>query len=588
MLSFRQKIFISYLVVFLIFIALMFPFAAKTVKNLVYRSMKLRSEELITKLQSAPNNAELVRRVKDQKGQIFFRVGIITDEHKSLYDTAAKRVLGPRFTQEYVVDHPEVLEAFAKGTGYAEDYSDILSQKYIYLATAFDFHGKTYVMRSAFPYKYVSDLTRDFELGFLILSSIVLLLFTLMMWLIIHHLSRPIQQIITDIIPYQEGRTANLPEIRLRNAAAGDDFSRLAYTINSLSSKIQSHINTITYERDEKEAILESLIEGVIAIDGTMRITYVNDMAMRFLDCKESNLLGANFATLKQPHFLELLTACQQKRQVITEMTTVKLNGRKVFLHVVAAPNRRDGAVLVIQDQSSHYRMLEMRKEFIANASHELKTPITVIMGFAETLNEHPDLPKETLIEVTAKIMKSCSKMTRLIKDLLTLSDIENIPESNLSECDLSEICTRCRLLVLDAHPTAEIGIVKQGEHSFKITADPHLVEMAITNLMENACKYSNEPAQVTVTLSHQANGIKIAVADRGIGIPAADLEHIFQRFYTVDKARSRKMGGSGLGLSIVENIIEKHFGRITVESTVGEGTTFTIVLPTQIDGIPR
>jgi two-component system phosphate regulon sensor histidine kinase PhoR len=585
MLSFRQKIFISYLVVFLVFIALMFPFAAKTVKNLVYRSMKMRTEELIAKVQSAPNNAELIRRVKDQKGQIFFRVGIITNEHKSLYDTAAKRLLGPRFTQEYVVDHPEVLEAFEKGSGYNEDYSDILSQKFIYLATAFDFHGKTYVMRSAFPYKYVTDLTRDFELGFLILSSFVLLLFTLMMGLIIHHLTSPIQQIITDIAPYQEGRTPNLPEIMLRNPRSSDDFSRLANTLNSLSAKIQTHIDTITYEKEEKEAILESLIEGVIAIDGNMRITYVNDMALRLMNSTASqNILGEDFSILDQPHFSNLLISCQQQRQVITEMITVKHNGRKTYLHVVAAPNRRDGAILVLQDQSSHYRMLEMRKEFVANASHELKTPITVIRGFAETLNEHPDLPKDTVVEVTAKIVNSCIKMTRLIKDLLTLSDIENMSETNLIDCDLEEMTWRCRDLVLDAHPTAEINIIKTDEAEMTVTGDPHLLEMALTNLMENAAKYSNAPAQISVILGHQGNYVKVEVADKGIGIPPADLEHVFRRFYTVDKARSRKMGGSGLGLSIVENVIEKHFGRISVDSTVGVGTTFTIVLPTQME----
>lgn len=584
MLSFRQKIFISYLVVFLVFIALMFPFAAKTVKNLVYRSMKLRSEELITKIQSAPNHAELVRRVKDQKGQIFFRVGIITDEHKILYDTAAKRVLGPKFTQEYVVDHPEVMEAFEKGTGYSEDYSDILSQKYIYLATAFDFHGKRYVMRSAFPYKYVNDLTRDFELGFLILSSVVLLLFTLMMWLIIHRLSLPIQQIITDITPYQEGRTSHLPEIKLYNPHSVDDFSRLANTLNSLSAKIQSHINTITYERDEKEAILESLIEGVVAIDGNMRITYANDMALRLLKVTNQNVLGEDFSIFDQPHFTELLINCQHQRQVITEMTTMKLNGRKLYLHVVAAPNRRDGAILVIQDQSSHYRMLEMRKEFIANASHELKTPITVIRGFAETLNEHPDLPRQTVIEVTEKIVRSCKKMTRLIKDLLTISDIENMPETNLLDCDLEELTDRCRSLVLDAYPTAEIEIINNSDTPVHLTAEPHLMEMALTNLMENAAKYSNQPAHITVTLTHQGDSVTISITDQGIGIPPADLEHIFRRFYTVDKARSRKLGGSGLGLSIVENVIEKHFGRISVESVVDEGTTFTIVLPTQME----
>lgn len=584
MLSFRQKIFVSYLVVFLLFIALMFPFAAKTVKNLVYRSMKMRSEELIAKIQSSPDNAELIRRIKEQKGQIFFRVSIITDEHKNLYDTAAKRLLGPRFTQEYVVDQPEVLEAFAKGNGYSEDYSDILSQKYIYLATAFTFHGKTYVMRSAFPYKYVTDLTHDFELGFLILSSMVLLLFTLMMGFIIHHLTTPIQQIITDITPYQEGKTPNLPEIKLKNSRATNDFSRLAHTLNSLSAKVQSHIDTITYEKEEKEAILESLIEGVIAIDGDMRITYTNQMALQLMNLSSQPLLGKSFVSLQQTNLTTLLLNCQQQRQVVTEMVVLKRGGKKLYLQAVAAPNHRSGAILVLQDHSSHYRMLEMRKEFVANASHELKTPITVIRGFAETLNEHPHLPQKTVVEITAKIVNSCKKMTRLINDLLTLSDIENMSETNLIECDIEEISLRCRDLVLDAYPSADISIINKEQQEIVATGDPHLLEMALTNLMENAAKYSLSPAKITVSLGAEGEQISISVSDQGIGIPPTDLEHIFRRFYTVDKARSRKMGGSGLGLSIVVNVVEKHFGQISVDSILHQGTTFTIVLPKQME----
>ena len=582
MFNFRTKAFISYLLVSLPFLALMFPFAAKTVKNLVYRSMKMRSQELIAKIQSAPSDQELVRRIKDQKAQIFFRVGIITDEQKILYNTSAQRVVSPRITQEYVVDHPEVLEAFATGTGYNEDYSDILSQKYIYLAQRFDFHGKEYVMRSAFPYKYVMDLTRDFELGFLVLSIAVLMLFTLMMSFIIHRSSSPIQQIITDITPYQEGRTPTIPEIRLRNPKAADDFARLASTLNSLSAKIQSHIDLITTERDEKEAILAALIEGVVAIDPQMRVTYANNMALQLLNHK-SPIEGKNFTELDLPHFYDLLKNCQAQKEVITELLKSKQNGRKLYIQVVAAPKPLGGAVLVLQDHSSHYRMLEMRKDFVANASHELKTPITVIRGFAETLNEHPDLPKDTVVNVTQKIVNNCRKMTSLITDLLTLADIENLPESQIVKCDLQQLAERCKEQVLEAHPNATVDVVVEGSQPVKLTAAPHLLELAFFNLMQNAAKYSERPPEIQVLLSHHDDHLVVRISDNGIGIPAPDLEHIFQRFYTVDKAHSRRMGGSGLGLSIVETIVEKHLGRISVESEIGIGTTFTITLPTQL-----
>ena len=249
MFTFRQKIFITYLIVFLLFVTGMYPFANQAVKKLSIKAMHDRATELIERIQSAPNNDALIRRLKDQKALIFFRVSVITDERKVLYDSHTKRLLGPRFSQEYVVDHPEVMEAFATGTGYNEEYSDLLGQKFSYFAQSFDFHGKTYVMRTAFPYKYVMELSHDFEIGVIALAAIVLLLFSIMTWFVINYLTSPIQQIIYAVKPYQEGLQKTVPEIKLKGASSSDEFVKLADTLNSLSVRIQKHIDTITAER---------------------------------------------------------------------------------------------------------------------------------------------------------------------------------------------------------------------------------------------------------------------------------------------------------------------------------------------------
>lgn len=581
MFSFRQKIFVSYLLAFFVFIALMFPFASHIVKKIVERAMEDRATEVISKVQSSPNEEALIRRLKETKSLIFFRVSIITDQKKLLYDSHTKRVLGPRFSQEYVVDHPEVLEAFKYGIGYSEEYSALLGQKFFYLAKAFSFHGKTFVLRTAIPYKYVADLSQQFEMGFLGLSTIVLLLFSLMTWFIIYHLTNPIQQIITAVKPYQEGTLATLPAISLKTLNRSDDFGKLAHTLNSLSGKIQGQINTLTYERNEKEAILDSLIEGVIAVDAKMVVTFANNMALKLLSIDEHELVGHPFSSTPHQKCYNLLAACQKEGRVLTDTLVIKSNESKAFFDMVAAPKRDNGgAILVLQDKSIQYKMLEMRKDFIANASHELKTPVTIIRGFAETLNDHPDLPDETVLVITDKIVKNCKRMTVLIKDLLTLSDIENIPETRLIECDLYELLEESISMLRDAFPDANITVRKMQETDMLMTADRNLMEMAIMNLVENAAKYSNPPAEIAITLEHQKEWIKLTIADKGIGIPAADLEHIFERFYSANKAHSQKMGGSGLGLSIVENIISKHFGKIQVSSVVGEGTTFTLLFP--------
>lgn len=580
MFSFRQKIFVSYLSVFLIFIVLMFPFVTSWVQRIVFQAMEARSSEIIANIQDAPNNDALVRRLKDQKSLMFFRSSIISNEHKVLYDSHTKRLLGPKFSQDYVVDHPEVLQAFQEGVGYHEDYSQILNQKFSYFAKAFDFHGKTYVLRTAFPYQYVKEIIHDFEIGFLGLAILVLLLFSLMTWFVIHYLTKPIQRIINAVKPYQEGTQNTLPAIDLGKANANDEFNKLAFTLNSLSARIQSHIDTLTKERNEKETILESLVEGVIAVDVEMQVTYSNLMALKLINTASHDYLGKRFTEFHQERCENLLQQCQQEKKPLIDTLELHHEGKKMYLDVVAAPKKDNaGAILVLQDKTAHYKIFEMRRDFIANASHELKTPITVIRGFAEALHDNPELPLETQKEVTNKIVRNCNRMAALIKDLLTLADIENIPSSRLSNCNIADLADRCRTMLFEVFPDAIVSIVER-KNDVQIVADIDLLELALMNLIENAAKYSNRPAHIQVVIDETPNEVLIEVSDKGIGIPEADQEHIFDRFYTVDKAHSQKMGGSGLGLSIVKTIVEKHFGTITLRSELGKGTTFAIRMP--------
>jgi len=580
MLSFRQKIFIGLVFVFLVFISLIFPLTARWIHHIVMTTLDEQSTALITQIQTAADNKALIARLKDKKGHIFFRVSLISNEHKVLYDSHAKRILGPAFSQEYIVDHPEVLEAFKHGVGYYEGYSKLLGQKFAYFAKTFNFQGKIYVLRTAFPFQYVSELRYHFEIGFIVLATAILVLFSVMTWFIIHYLTRPIHQIIQLVRPYQEGGQATLPAIDPSQFNPRDDFGKLAYTLNSLSMKIQNQINTLTKERNEKEAILESLIEGVVAVDMDMVVTYANQMALKFLKADKGFLLGKPFYVVRQDRCNRLLEQCQKEGIPLTDNIVVQSEGKKVFFDVVAAPTKgNNGAILVLQDKSAHYKLLEMRKDFIANASHELKTPITIIRGFAETLHDNPNLPKSTLVDVTAKILKSCQRMAALIKDLLILSDVENLPSSHQTDCDLKKLFGICRTMLLDVFPDADVRI-EAPEEDVHLMADPSLLELAFMNLLENAAKYSNRPAHIRITLAKNEGSIQIEISDQGIGIPKEDQDLVFERFYTVDKAHSQKLGGSGLGLSIVKTIVEKHGGSISLVSELGKGSTFTMTFP--------
>lgn len=577
-LTLRQKILLSYILFMILFIVVMYPLASIMVKQILRKSLSESSTELIERIRHEPNDYALIQKLKDQRYLIFFRVSLITDERKLLYDSYTRKLLGPQFNQR-LAQHPEVEQAFKEGIGFYEGESKLLHQRFVYTAQTFDFHGKTYVLRAAFPYTFVADLTRDVEIGLIGLSFAALFLFSVITWLIVNRLTGPIQQIITTVKPLQEGLISTLPEIKI-DPNAYDDVKTLADTLNLLSGKIQSHIDTLTQERNETGAVLESLVEGVIAINEQGIITYVNQMALSLLGLPREKLIDHPFEVTNQKECQELLLACQRSQKLITETVQLHKEGAKVFLDVIAIPrNLKSGAVLVMEDKSTHYKLLNMRKDFIANASHELKTPITIIRGFAETLHDNPDLPAETNARITEKILHNCKRMSTLVKDLLILTDIENIPESRLIETDLYELVMTCIRMLEDLYPEAIVRVNKIPEEDLTLSGDPNLLELAIINLLENAAKYSASPAQITVTMDHEGEWLKLVIADKGMGIPKEDLEHIFQRFYTVNKAHSRKLGGSGLGLSIVETVVAKHGGRISVVSEVNKGTAFTILL---------
>jgi len=559
----------------------MYPFTDQIVHRITNKAMEDRADDLIEKIQTAPNNDSIIKLLKDLKATVFFRMSVITDERKVLYDSRIKRLIGPRFSQEYVVNHPEVMEAFKYGIGYNEDYSDLLAQKFAYMAKGFDFHGKTYILRIAFPYNYVTELTKDLKFSFIVVATIVLLLFSLLTWFVINYMTKPIQQIINAIKPYQDGNEPDLPEIQLKATSSSDEFQKLAETLNSLSIKIRNHIAVITQERNVIETVLESLLEGVIAVDDETKVIYANSTALNFLGIQRSDLIGKKFDASIEAKCHELRIACQLNKKILKETLQLKKDGKRIILDIVASPKKgNQGAILVLQDQTSHHKLLEMRKDFIANASHELKTPLTIVRGFAEALHDNPDLPNSMKEDMTLKIVKNCKRMNHIILDLLTLSDVENIPESRMQSIELLAIITKCQKTIKEVYPEAIIEMENASKQNMEIVGDPYLLELAFNNLIENAAKYSKESPKIQINFQKNNSFIKITISDNGIGIPKEDLDHIFERFYTVNKAHSRKLGGSGLGLSIVETIIHKHFGKIHVTSVMDQGTTFTIELP--------
>lgn len=577
MLTFRQKILLSYVLIFLLFTAFLYPIVSKVIENIQEKNFLARTQQIVKEIQDAPDWQVLIEKLRKQEQFRFLRINIYDPEEKKWSSLGGK----PPDVEEVSL-RPSVEETLAKGHSYNVRYSMLYNQPMAYMTVPFAFQKKAYLLRTAYPHGEISTLTNDFTITFLGLSISILLLFGFLAWLIIHYLTRPVQLIINAIKPFQLGYQDHIPEIKVEKELGKNEFSQLAETLNALSKRIEHQITTLVQERNDKAAILESLGEGVVAVDSMMTVTYINHMAEALLGLNKKEILGKTFALAKHPRFHELISAAQQQKGPV--LMVLKPEGKpKKFLDAMAVPKGEKGAILVIQDKTSLHKIIELGRDFIANASHELKTPITIIRGFAETLHDHPELSPEVSREIIEKIVSNCQRMDTLVKNLLTLAAIdEGLPRSRLQECDLVDLVTEARQTILAVYPTAQISIETKGEELLTMMADNDLFLQAILNLLDNAVKYSNPPAQVTVRLEKKEKEIIIQVIDKGIGIPQEDVERIFERFYAVDKSHSRSMGGSGLGLSIVERIVEKHQGKIQVESHLGVGTTFTLTLPIQ------
>lgn len=336
----------------------------------------------------------------------------------------------------------------------------------------------------------------------------------------------------------------------------------------------------------EKKAILESIEEGVLTCDREGRITYLNSHAQTLLKLQNTSILSKKLdevaASVESQLFFEMQRLFQRAKaegERTRSLIALEKDG-KVSLEMLAVPYAEGhGTCIVLRDRSNQKRMVEMGKEFIANASHELRTPITIIRGFAETLQDLQEISEEMFNSILGKIIRNCERMEILVKNLLTLADLDASSSLSMKECDLLSVVGSACYTMLNLAPKTHIEQLQNVDEA-PILADGSMLELAIFNLLKNAVKYSPPPAQIKITILASEEVVEVQIEDQGMGIPEEEVSKIFDRFYTVDKSHSRQLGGAGLGLSIVKTIIDKHDGKIWATSNIGIGTTFHILLP--------
>lgn len=366
-----------------------------------------------------------------------------------------------------------------------------------------------------------------------------------------------------------------------------DELGNLNDSLHIMAENLDDYIQKTIHEKDQMETILASMVEGVLAFDSAGRLMLMNRTAEEMID--------VSWEEVHQRYFLEILRNHQlgdllkegltdTKRHVIE----IKLSPhdseyyRVYITPIIGKEGSAQGVVMVLRNVTKLRQLEQMRTEFVANVSHELRTPLTSIKGYVETLLDGAIDNSDVAANFLSIINSEADRLHNLINDLLYLSQLETgrmeVAKKLISSQELLDKLIKVLNPVAEAkNITIKTIIHPQAE---KIYGNDIMLEQVMINLLDNAIKYSYDNGTVTVEIDCKDDKILINVIDLGIGIPSESLHRLFERFYRVDKARSRQVGGTGLGLSIVKHIIERHRGQILVESEVDKGSTFTVILP--------
>ncbi|MFB3825456.1 MAG: ATP-binding protein [Bryobacteraceae bacterium] len=363
-------------------------------------------------------------------------------------------------------------------------------------------------------------------------------------------------------------------------ADANDELGMLASSLTQAAARLRDLFDQVSTESARRETILASMAEGVLALDGGMRVSFCNDAFARAAGARPPVPEGLSAVELvRDPRLLELLKRSLASRERLRDR--LQLHGARSF-EVHVTPLGKDGALAILHDITELERLERVRKDFVANVSHELRTPLTAIRGYAETLLDGALEDAENRRRFVETIRAHAVRLNNIASDLLALSELESAQAPAENETISVRGAVEAALRAVEPEARACGVTLRRGRMDAVDAAGSGLrLEQALVNLLANAVKFNRPGGEVRVDVLRAADGgAHIAVADTGIGIPSEDLPRIFERFYRVDKARSREVGGTGLGLSIVKHVIERMRGTLQVESRLGEGSVFTVMLP--------
>ncbi len=526
-----------------------------------------------------PDPAAVDRICKSLSGSARTRLTVILPSGEVIGDSRENPAL-----MDNHAHRPEVSQALRRRAGTAVRFSRTLEKDMMYVALPMPRSRKLVgIIRTAVNVNAIEGDLNAIQMRFALWGGIVAVLAAGISYIVTRRIARPLEEMRKGAEHFAGGNLG----FRL-SVPATEEMGALARAMNEMAEQLDDRIRTVLHQRNELDAVLSSMLEGVVAVDMDERIIRINESGARMFGKPRSELTGrAIQEVIRNPKFQRFA------RQALfgeapKEGDIVFYHAGEQILHTHFSPlydlsGARIGILAVFNDVTRLRRLETIRRDFAANVSHELKTPLTAIRGFVETLRGGGLDDPEDADRFLGIIERHVGRLSAIIDDLMQLSKIEQAgteADITLSPADLGGIIEAALAVCRPAAEEKGIALQFQAEAAVTALVNPPLLEHAVVNLVDNAIKYTDSGRTVTVRLKGSDEGSVIAVHDQGIGISPRHIPRVFERFYRVDRARSRKAGGTGLGLAIVKHIVGSHNGRVTVESSLGQGSTFAIHLP--------
>jgi two-component system phosphate regulon sensor histidine kinase PhoR len=566
------KIFTGYLTVILILYLLVTFISFRSIKTHYYNDLKSTLEHFcrtfvieidpVVKDGRSPRLSERVKQLGDRSG---LRITVIALNGDVYADTDKDPELMERHD-----DRPEIRQAATNTVGMATRPSTTLKQDMMYVALAVDdSNGRGYYIRSSEPVSEINILVSSLRKEILKITGIILCLALLSAYLLSRKLTRPLY----ELTQTAQKVTAGDMDARV-NYRNRDEIGELARYFNTMVERGRNLFTELSHQKDALNLIITNLQEGLLVTDSDGTVMLYNDS---FTMLTGITLKTGKFywESIRNPELVRFIESVFDNKKNMQQEITIGTTHLMCLGFISPADNQ---TVITLHDITDIVAMAKMKKDFVTNVSHELRTPLTSIKGYVETAMESADEETGYYLKI---ISRNTDRLINIVHDLLQLSKLEQ--ENNkleVEEVNISQLIDN--VLKGFEHRIKEKGLTisfEPDDQYTTVSGDYFKLEQVFINLVDNAVKYT-ETGTIRISVTGNGMSVSISVSDTGIGIPPQDLSHIFERFYVIDKSRSRQMGGTGLGLSIVKHIVLLHDGQVDVKSEPGTGSTFTIILP--------